>query len=461
MRVLVVGSGAREHAIVWKLATSPFVTDIYCAPGNGGTSLLAQNLDMPIENEAQCDQLAGWAFNNNINLVIVGPEVPLRHGMVDTLMLLGVPGFGPTGAAARLEWSKVWAREFSVRHNIPSPRYKVVTGIEAVLDEVRSPEFGWPMVLKADGLAAGKGAAVCGDALEAQEAIVRMREAGALSSDDADVSVVIEEFLQGVEVSALAFTDGTRVSMMPPSCDHKRLQDGDQGPMTGGMGAYAPSMRVTPELRQQIERDIIQRAVDGMRADGITYKGVLYAGLMLTKDGPKVLEFNCRFGDPETQVLLPLLKSNLEDIALAVANGDLSSVGPIEWSDDAAVGVVIASEAYPHGKPWPTPITGIEDLDEGVRVFHAGTKAMGSVSLRGDELSPVKHPSILKSLFTREPALTSPSGDMQLLASGGRILTVVATGPTLADARAKVYANIGHIKIAGAQWRTDIGASEV
>lgn len=464
MKVLVVGSGAREHAIVWKLATSPLVTSIYCAPGNGGISMLAQTLDMPIENEAQCDQLAGWAFNNSIDLVIVGPEVPLRYGIVDSLMLLGVPAFGPTGAASKLEWSKIWAREFIERHNIPSPKYKVVTGTQAILEELRAPEFGWPLVLKADGLAAGKGAAVCADALEADESFVRMRETGVLSKEDSGVTVVIEEFLEGVEVSALAFTDGVRVAMMPPSCDHKRLNDGDQGPMTGGMGAYAPTKRVTPELLQQIERDIIQRAVDGMSAEGTPYKGVLYAGLMLTKDGPKVLEFNCRFGDPETQVLLPLLQTPLEEIALAVANDDLSSVEPIEWSNESAVGVVLASEQYPTGKSSPVPLNSLDDLDEGVRVFHAGTKAIGNVSLRGDELSPMKSQSFLRSIFSREPdnydAKHLGSLDTPLLASGGRLLTVVATGKTLKEARAKVYENISHIKLQGAQWRSDIGASE-
>ncbi len=334
--------------------------------------------------------------------------------------------------------------------------------MQAVLAELRASELGWPLVVKADGLAAGKGAAVCEDALDGEEAIVRMREAGALSLEDAEVTVVLEEFLSGVEVSALAFTDGIRVAMMPPSCDHKRLNDGDKGPMTGGMGAYAPTNRVTPELWQAIEREVIQRVVDGMRAEGIPYKGVLYAGLMLTEDGPKVLEFNCRFGDPETQVLLPLLKTPLEDIALAVANGDLASAGPIEWSDESAVGVVVASQAYPIGKSPAVPVTGLDDMDEGVRVFHAGTQALGSVSLRGDELSPVKRQSLFKTLFSRDEDTLGPSGtfDMQLLASGGRLLTLVATGRTLKEARDKVYANIGKVKIAGAQWRSDIGAGE-
>ena len=461
MKVLVVGSGAREHAIVWRLATSSFVTGIYCAPGNGGTALLAQNVDLPIETETECDQVAGWAFSNGMDLVIVGPEVPLRYGIADSLMLLGVPVFGPTGAASRLEWSKAWARDFMQRHSIPSPRYKVVRGMEAVLSEAKSPEFGWPLVVKADGLAAGKGAAVCHDPIDVEEEVTRMREAGVLSLEDAQVTVVLEEYLEGMEVSALAFTDGVRVAMMPPACDYQRLQDGDLGPLTGGMGAYAPTKQVTSDLWHRIEQEVVQRAVDGMQQEKITYRGVLYAGLMLTKEGPKVLEFNCRFGDPEAQVLLPLLQTPLEDVALAVTRGDLSQVGPVRWSEEAAVGVVVASENYPRGKSASVPVTGLDALDEGVMVFHAGTKAQGSVSLRPDDLSPVKSQSIFKTIFSREPEVTSPELlDMQVFATGGRLLTVVATAPTVREAREKVYANVSRISIAGAQYRKDIGERE-
>jgi phosphoribosylamine--glycine ligase len=460
MNVLVVGSGAREHAIVWKLATGAGAGQVYSVPGNGGTALLGQNLAMPIETEAQCDQVAGWAFRNSIDLVIVGPEVPLRHGIADSLMMLGVPVFGPTQAASRLEWSKSWARDFMQRHGIPSPKYRVVHGMDALIEALHPDRNAYPCVIKADGLAAGKGAVVVADAMEAQEALTRMRVAGALPANDAEVTVVIEEFLQGYEVSALAFTDGKTVAMMPPACDYKRLLDGDQGPLTGGMGAYTPTARVTPEMWEQVEREIIQRAVDGMASEGVPYKGVLYAGLMMTGDGPKVLEFNCRFGDPEAQVLLPRLQSPLEDIALAVAKGELASVGPVQWSDDAVVGVVIASENYPAGKAVGLPISGLDELDDGVLVFHGGTEVPGIVPIQPEELRPTPGRSIFRTLFPRESEVERLSFDFDVVASGGRLLTVVARGATLAEARGKVYVNVEHIRIAGTQYRRDIGLED-
>ncbi len=464
MKVLVVGSGAREHAIVWKLATSPDLLDVYCAPGNGGTAVLAQNLAMGSATEAECDLLAGWAFNNNIDLVIIGPEVPLRHGMADSLMMLGVPVMGPTQAAARIEWSKAWARDFMKRHGIPSPTYEVVEGLETALAKLRSPDTKYPLVLKADNLAAGKGAAVVNDANEAEDAITRMQEMGALPTEASAVKVVLEEFLRGFEVSALAFTDGSRVAMMPPTCDYSRLFDGDQGPLTGGIGSYTPTSHVTPELWAQVERDILDKAVEAMASEGVPFKGVLYAGLMLTDEGPKALEFNCRFGDPEAQVILPRLQTPLEEIGLAIADGDLSRVGKIQWSDEAAVGVVMASGSYPFGKAPPVPVTGLGDVEEGVLVFHAGTEAKGMLSLQGAIPPPARQRSIIGSLFSREPAFSMPE-DMRLegeiVANGGRILTVVGRGPTLAAARDAAYRNVPRINIPGAQYRTDIALREL
>lgn len=465
MKVLVVGSGAREHAIVWKLVLSNSVDTVYCAPGNGGTAMIAQNLDMGISSEPECDQLAGWAFNNRIDLVIVGPEAPLMHGLVDTLMVFGIKVFGPTRAAARLEWSKAWARDFMSKHGIPSPNYEVVEGLDNLRAKLQAPETSYPLVLKADGLAAGKGAAVVKSAEQALEAVARMLEMGALPEDRSAVKVVLEEFLEGVEVSALAFTDGQEVSLMPPACDYKRLQDGDTGPLTGGMGAYTPTKFVTSELWDRIREEVMVKTVQAMAADGTPYRGVLYAGLMLTKDGPKVLEFNCRMGDPEAQVLLPRLETPLEDIALAVARGDLSRAGKIEWSNDVAVGVVLASEGYPTRQAAPHKVSGLANLDEGVLIFHAGTQLRGSMAVKPFE-SPPMQPSVFRGLFGKKDRWTTGNLATDFLspnitATGGRLLTVVAMGDTFEEARDRVYNNIPRINIDGVQYRTDIAAREL
>jgi phosphoribosylamine--glycine ligase len=414
---------------------------------------------MGISTESECDRLAGWAFDNRMDLVIVGPEVPLRHGIADSLMMLGVPVLGPTQTAARLEWSKAWARQFMHRHGIPSPGYEVVEGLDALMDKLRSPDTRYPLVLKADGLAAGKGTAVVTDPMEAETAIAQMQSIEALPTEPGRVRVVVEQYLEGFEVSALAFTDGHNVAMMPPACDYKRLLDGDQGPLTGGMGAYTPTKRVTPELWAWVEQEIILKTVRAMAGEGTPFRGVLYAGLMLTVDGPKVLEFNCRLGDPEAQVLLPRLQTPLEDIALAVASGDLSRAGDIEWSGEAVVGVVLASENYPYGKSAPKPIEGLSEVAEGALVFHAGTELRGYVPVEPEPRR--QQQSLFRTLFPKHAGQSLSTEGPMLVASGGRILTVVGRGPTVKQAREVAYESIARVKLPGGQYRKDIAAREL
>ena len=420
MKVLIVGGGAREHALAWKIAQSHKVKKIYVAPGNAGTAAIAHNLDIsPTDIEA----LAKAAKDFGTALTIVGPEAPLASGIVDYFEHLGLAIFGPTKSAARLEASKVFSKDLMQKYRIPCPKGKAFSNYPEAREYLVSQSA--PIVIKADGLAAGKGVTVANSREEALKALSDAMEAKIFGP--AGDSVVIEEYLSGKEVSLLAFTDGKTAVPMVPACDYKRVYDNDQGPNTGGMGSYSPPGFFDDKSITQVMETIIKPTVAAMVNEGAPYKGVLYSGLMLAPEGPKVLEFNVRFGDPETQVILPRLKSDLVDIFLAVANNELDEAS-IEWSDDACVGVVMASEGYPGSYKTGFPIKGLDKLDKNIMVFHAGTKL-------GDGL--------------------------RICTSGGRVLTVAAAGRTVAEARDKVYENITRIQFEGCHYRRDIAAKEV
>jgi phosphoribosylamine---glycine ligase len=419
VRILVVGSGAREHALLWKLAQSAMRPTLYCAPGNAGTSALAENVPLRPEDVAG---LTGWAAEHAVELTVVGPEAPLVAGIADAFAARGLAVFGPSRAAAEIEASKSWAKSLLKRHGIPTARAAVAD--DAATARRHLDAYGLPVVIKADGLAAGKGVTVAGTRLEAEAAVDACLVAGAFG--EAGRRVLIEECLVGQELSVLAFADGETVVPMVPACDYKRVSDGDEGPNTGGMGAYAPPGLATADLQARIEREILAPTLAALAAEGRPYRGVLYAGLMLTADGPKVLEFNCRLGDPETQVVLPLLDSDLVAVALAVAHGGLAGA-PVRWSRGAACGVVLASAGYPDQYASGQPIAGLDALPADALVFHAGTRRV----------------------------------DGRVLTAGGRVLTVAATGPSLAEARARAYGVVDGIQFEGRHYRRDIAAREL
>jgi len=416
LRVLVIGNGAREHTLVWKISQSPQVEKIFAAPGNAGTASIAQNLRV---SSTDIPALIKAAEDNKIDLVVVGPEAPLTKGIVDALQKIGIPAFGPGKGAAQIEGSKVFAKELMQKYGIPCAQSATFDSFQNACTYVKRQPF--PLVVKADGLAAGKGVIIAGSQAQALEALSDIMEKRAFG--DAGNRVLIEECLTGREASLLAFTDGEIVIDMIPACDYKRALDGDQGLNTGGMGSYSPSEFFTAELRDNIMSNVIKPVVKAMAKEGNPYKGVLYAGLMMTSDGPKVLEFNARFGDPETQVILPLLKSDLVDIMMAVINGTLHKTA-IKWSKETCVGVVMASAGYPAKYKTGFPISGLGDIDKDILVFHAGTRQ-------------------------------NEAG--QILTDGGRVLTVAATGKTYAKAREKVYRNLPKISFEGCQYRKDVG----
>jgi phosphoribosylamine--glycine ligase len=418
MNVLLVGSGGREAAIAQKLVDSPRLTRLFVAPGNGGTSFLPKTENVAIAAH-QLDELVTFAQAQDIALTVVGPEVPLVDGLADRLQAVGRRVFGPTQAAARIEGSKAFAKEFMGRHGIPTARSGTFTDFDEAMRYLR--QLDAVPVIKASGLAAGKGVILPSHMEAAAQVVHSMlveRRFGA-----AGATIVIEERLSGPEVSVLAFTDGQTVRVMPPAQDHKRLRDGDEGPNTGGMGAFTPSPLVDADLLAEIERTILQPTIAGMAAEGMPYVGVLFAGLMLTPRGPRVLEFNARFGDPETEVILPLLESDLLEILLACGDGRLADV-PVRWGTAAAVAVVMASDGYPDDYTTGYPITGIADAEAlGCRVYQAGTK--------------------LK--------------DKLLLTAGGRVLAVTATGRSISQASHRAYAGVAKIQFIGAFYRRDIG----
>ena len=417
---MVIGGGAREHALAWKIAQSPRIKGLYVAPGNAGTAPIAHNLSIrPNDIEA----LAKAAQDIGIDLTVVGPEAPLASGIVDYFERLGLTIFGPTKAATQIESSKVFAKKLMQQYGIPCPDGITFSNYSEARKYLESQSA--PVVVKADGLAAGKGVTVASSKEEAFKALSDIMEGRIFGS--AGDSVLIEECLTGREVSLLAFTDGKTVIPMVPACDYKRVFDNDQGPNTGGMGSYSPPGFFDAELTQRVMKTILQPAIRAMAHESMPYKGVLYAGLMVAADGPKVLEFNARFGDPETQAILPRLQTDLVDILLAIVDNRLSEL-TVEWNNDACVGVVMASAGYPGNYKTDFPISGLDKLDEEILVFHAGTK-LGENS--------------------------------QVYTDGGRVLTVTGSGRTLAEARAKVYHNLPRIHFDGCHYRKDIAAREV
>lgn len=409
MKVLVVGSGGREHALLWKAAQSPLVERLYAAPGNAGMAELAELVPWNGEVEA----LADWALGEGIDLTLVGPEAPLVEGIADAFLERGLRIFGPTQKAAMIEGSKAFAKALMERYGIPTARHRTFQDPLLALEYLE--EVGAPIVVKDSGLAAGKGVTVAFDLHTAKQAVVNIlnRAEGG--------EVVIEEYLEGEEATVLALTDGKTILPLLPSQDHKRLLDGDQGPMTGGMGAVAP-YPMDPATLEAVEERILRPLLRGLEAEGVVYRGVVYAGLMLTKEGPKVLEFNARFGDPEAQALLPLFESDLVELALRVAEGRLAGAA-LRWKAGASACVVLAAPGYPENPRKGIPLH-LPEPPEGVLLFHAGTRREGG----------------------------------RLVSAGGRVLNVVGLGATLEEALERAYGFIPQIGFPGAVYRRDIGA---
>ncbi len=418
MKVLVVGSGGREHALCWAIAASPVCDALYCAPGNAGIAADAECVAVAAED---IDGLVAFAKDKRIDLVVVGPEAPLVAGLVDRLTEAGIKTFGPTAAAAALEGSKGFTKDLCAKYDIPTGAYRRFTDLDAAKAYIR--ERGAPIVVKADGLAAGKGVTVARTVEEALAAAEDALSGGRFG--EAGVEIVVEEFLDGEEVSVFALCDGASALMLANAQDHKAVYDGDKGPNTGGMGAYSPAPVMTDALTAEIDETIIRRTVAAMKAEGTPYTGVLYAGLMITAQGPKLIEFNVRFGDPECQVLMLRLKSDLLPALIAACDGLLDTFD-LRWYEDVALSVVMASKGYPGAYEKGTEIRGLEaaEEDDKVKVFHAGT---------------------------------ARRADGALIATGGRVLNVTALGDSVKDAQRRAYAAVDRIDWPGGFCRRDIG----
>lgn len=416
MRILVIGNGGREHVLIWKLQQSPKAEKIYALPGNGGTAGLVES----VKNISMDDHQAilSWVKENRIDLVVIGPEQPLVMGLTDTLQSAGVAVFGPTAAAAKMEGSKDFAKSIMKKYGVPTAQYETFTDYAKAIEYSYSQPL--PLVLKADGLAAGKGVLICNSMTEVEDGLKQIMLDKKFGS--AGTQVVIEEFMRGEEASLLALTDGKTIIPLLSAQDHKNIFDGDKGPNTGGMGTYSPSPLVDQDMENLILEKILKPTIEGLKKEGIPYSGILYAGLMMTETGPRVVEFNCRFGDPEVQVILPALENDLVDLMMATVEGRLDKID-VKFSDKHTACVVIASGGYPDEYEKGKPISGLNDLPSDVIVFHAGT--------------------ILK--------------EGQILTSGGRVLNVVSSGNTLQEALDKIYSHINKIQFDGMYFRKDIG----
>ncbi|MBI2858382.1 MAG: phosphoribosylamine--glycine ligase [Chloroflexi bacterium] len=420
MKVLVVGGGGREHALAWKLRQSTKLSELYVAPGNAGTARLGTNL--PIDAN-DLPGLAGAAKANSIDLTVVGPEGPLAEGIVDLFQAQGMAVVGPTKAAARIESSKSFARDLMQSAGIPCARGASFESFDEASAYLMKADQA--VVVKADGLAAGKGVVVAEDREEAKKALSSMMRDRLFGK--AGDRVIIEERLVGREVSLLAFSDGDTVLPMVPACDHKRVFDWDRGPNTGGMGCFSPPRFFGSEMTRHVVKSVLEPAIRGLASRGTPYQGILYAGLMVTSEGPKVLEFNARFGDPETQAILPRLKTDLLEVLLAISKKNLRAVA-LSWRSEPCVGVVMASKGYPGNYEKGFPIFGLDKMDPDVMVFHSGTRL---------------------------------ARDKGVVTDGGRVLTVAALGRTMAESRDRAYANVQRVSFAGCHYRKDIAASEV